>query len=278
MKDIKIALIIFKSEKDKKKNLEKMALIAKNAKNKGADIVCFPELNITGYSLDERIKKEAESIPGFSSDVVLKIAQKEKIVILAGMPETISEKISKKDEKIFISQICADPDKKEIGVYRKIHISPFEKKIFSHGDKIEVFETKNVKFGIQLCYDAHFPELSSAMTHKGAELIFIPHASPMKTPEEKLSSWMRHMPARAYDNSVFIAACNLTGEYKKDMIFPGVVLALNPEGKIIAKKTEYNKEDMLLCTLKASDINEIKKSKIKYFFPNRREEIYYEKT
>ncbi len=270
MIDTKIELVIFKSEKEKRKNLDKMAFIVKKAKNAGANIICFPELNMTGYCLNEAIKKEAENIPGFLSDTLYDMAKKENIIILAGMPEKDEE------DRIFISHICADPDKNEIGVYRKTHISPFEKKIFSRGDKIKIFESKYIKFGIQLCYDAHFPELSSAMTEMGAELIFIPHASPMKTPEEKLDSWMRHLTARAYDNSVFIAACNLFGEYKKNIFFPGVGLILNPDGKIIMTKTE-NKENVLLCELKETDIKKIRESEIRFFFPNRRKELYYEK-
>ncbi len=69
--------------------------------------------------------------------------------------------------------------------------------------------------GIQLCYDAHFPELSTRMAVNGADIIFMPHASPRGTPSQKLTSWLRHLTARAFDNGVFIVACNQNGDNQK---------------------------------------------------------------
>mmetsp|Transcript_19054 Transcript_19054/g.8859 ORF Transcript_19054/g.8859 Transcript_19054/m.8859 type:complete len:271 (-) Transcript_19054:797-1609(-) len=267
MKDIRIALVIFESTSQKESNLDNMALRVKSAKKEKVDIICFPELNMTGYSVVSRIKYVAELIPNTLSEKLLQMAKDEDIVILAGMAEKAQ------NGKIFASHLVADPDKSKVSIYRKLHIAPPENHVLSQGDKVKIFEARGIKFGIQLCYDVHFPELSSCMAMMGAELIFIPHASPRGTVVDKFNSWMRHLPARAFDNSLFIAACNQTGIYKKGMNFPGIALVIDPSGKVVAKDISNN-EGMLICDLKSENLYDVRKNRMRFFLPNRRPELY----
>jgi len=267
MKDVRIALVVSNSPVNKiSYNLEGMVKWIKSSKNQGAAIVCFPEMNISGYSNHQDINLAAEPIPGPVSRYLLNLAQCEKMVILAGMVE--------RDEKdrLFASHLVIKPDG-FVGVYRKLHISPPERTVLTPGNKIPLFHAEGVNFGIQLCYDAHFPELSTRMALKGADLIFIPHASPRGTPEEKYRSWMRHLPARAFDNSLFIVACNQTGENEKGLRFPGIAVIIGPSGEVIQKDLS-GKEGLLLANLKAEDLNRVRRHRMRYFIPNRRPDLY----
>lgn len=267
MEDIRIAAIIFRSVSGNvRRNLDAMVHWITVAKNKGAHIICFPELNITGYSNLKEIKNAAEPVPGAITRDLSNISESRKIVILAGIVE--------KDEKghVFSSHLVIKPDG-FVGVYRKLHIAPPEQAIFTPGDTIPLFDAKGVKFGIQLCYDAHFPELSTLMAIKGADLIFMPHASPRGTPEEKYRSWMRHLTARAFDNGLFIVACNQTGENEKGLCFPGIAVIIGPSGNVI-KKILSNKERLVLADLKSNDLDQVRKHRMRYFLPHRRPELY----
>lgn len=267
MQDIRIAAVIFNSVAGHvRRNIDAMVHWTKKSKNQGADVICFPELNITGYSNLKEIKNVAEPVPGPTTQDLSSLAKSEKIVILAGMVE--------KDDKgrIFSSHLVIKPDG-FVGVYRKLHIAPPEKKIFTPGDTIPLFDTGGVKFGIQLCYDAHFPELSTRMAVDGADVIFMPHASPRGTPFQKLDSWMRHLTARAFDNGVFIVACNQVGENQIGLEFPGLAVAIGPSGNILKDKTT-DREAMLVTDLKAKDLSEVRNHRMRYFLPNRRPDIY----
>jgi N-carbamoylputrescine amidase len=121
-----------------------------------------------------------------------------------------------------------------LGVYRKLHIAPPEKNAFDAGEGFQVFEAAGTRFGIQLCYDAHFPEFSTRMALGGADVIFMPHASPRGTPEEKRDSWMRHLPARVFDNGVFVVACNQADDNGAGLTFPGLAVVIGPDGRVIA--------------------------------------------
>lgn len=267
MKDIRVAVAIFNSPVNKTGyNIDRMARWIKEAKRKGAEIICFPEMNVTGYCLHKDINKIAESVSGRATQDLLRLAGEEKIVILAGMAE--------KDVtgRIFASHLVITPDSVS-GIYRKLHIAPPESAFFTPGSKIPLFETIGVKFGIQLCYDAHFPGLSEYMAINGAELIFIPHASPRGTPDKKFISWMRHLPARAYDNSLFIIACNQTGENGKGLTFPGVSVIIGPSGKIIKKRIS-SREGIMVGDLKADDLARVRNNRMHFFLPNRRTDLY----
>ena len=77
-------------------------------------------------------------------------------------------------------------------LYRKIHLAPQENGDCEAGNRIRVFEAAGIRFGIQLCYDAHFPELSTAMALEEADVIFIPPClSQGNPPGRKFDSWMR---------------------------------------------------------------------------------------
>lgn len=267
MKDIRIAAVIMNSPVAKsRQNLDKMTGWIKAAKKQGASLICFPEMNITGYSIHEEIIQTAESIPGSITQNLSQLAEKEKMIILAGMAE------KDREGRIFASHLVIDSDG-IIGVYRKLHIAPPERSIFTPGDRVPLFNKPGVKFGIQLCYDAHFPELSTHMALKGAELIFMPHASPRGAPEEKFNSWMRHLTARAFDNGLFIVACNQTGENEKGLSFPGIAVIIGPTGEVMEKNLN-GKEEMIVAELKAHDLIRVRKHEMRFFLPNRRPDVY----
>ena len=267
MNDIRIAAVIFNSGVNQvRENLDRMVLWISQAKNQGAQLICFPELNVTGYSTKPEIKRCAESIPGPISERLLQLAHENQIVVLAGMVEKYE------NGRIFASHLVVTPEVIS-GVYRKIHIAPPERDMFSPGDSVPLFEVKGVKFGIQLCYDAHFPELSTRMAVEGADIIFMPHASPRGTPTEKFNSWMRHLTARAYDNSVFIVACNQNGVNQNGLDFPGLVVVVGPSGMILDKDTN-GCEGMLLADLKSDDLTAVREHRMRYFLPNRRPDLY----
>jgi len=267
MKDTRIAAVVSNSFFDETAtNLERMERWVNKAVKKKATIVCFPEMCISGYYINQDIRQISETIPGPSTDFICDLARKKNITILAGLAEADST------EKVFISHVVIKPDG-IAGVYRKTHPGPTEKYFVASGNNLPLFKAAGITFGIQLCYDAHFPELSTMMALNGADAVFLPHASPRTLPEQKFQSWMRHLPARAYDNGLFIIACNQCGENGKGLMFPGVGIVIGPSGEILQSYTGDD-EYMIIADLKSDVLNDVRNHKMKYFLPNRRPEIY----
>ncbi len=266
MNSVRIAAVIFNSPRGKGcANLARMEPWAEAARRAGAAIVCFPELNITGYGVDGAMPTVAEPIPGAVTEELGAMARRQGIVILAGLAEKAS------GGRIFASHLSVTPQGGQ-GVYRKLHIAPPEAGVFTAGGRIGLFEAAGIRFGLQLCYDAHFPDLSTRMALEGAEVIFMPHASPRGTPDEKLSSWMRHLPARAFDNGVFVVACNQGGGNGAGLTFPGAALAIGPDGRVLSRHTS-NGEAMMLADLNGEEIEAVRRHPMRYFLTRRRPDL-----
>ena len=267
MRDIRIATVVLPSSISQlQANIDRMDHWLAAAKDQGAEIVCFPEMNLSGYAPTAFRKKAAISVPGPITEHLFQKARDTDMVILAGLAEKSA------GGEIYATHLAVCPDGR-LESYRKIHIAPPEKKIFAAGCQLTVFKTKSVRIGIQLCYDAHFPELATQMALKGADVIFMPHASPRGTPVEKFNSWCRHLTARAYDNGLFIAACNQSGTNERGLSFPGVALVIGPAGDVIAKRLD-GLEGLLVTELKVKALNRVREHRMRYFLPNRRPDVY----
>jgi N-carbamoylputrescine amidase len=236
------------------------------AKKAGADLVCFPELNLTGYSNRREIVDHAISADGPEIDVLIRLAKEQGIVMLVGFVEMGT------NERLYASHVVITPQGRT-GIYRKLHLAPPESDYFSPGESLPVFQWSGIRFGIQLCYDAHFPDLSTRMAEAGADMIFIPHASPRGQAADKHQSWMRHLPARAFDNGFFVVACNQIGDNQNGLTFPGNAVIFSPSGEIIDTHLS-DKPGLLVANLTSDQIEHVRGHRMRYFFPNRRPGIY----
>jgi N-carbamoylputrescine amidase len=267
MRSVRVAAVIFNSPRNHtRENLERMGGWVAEAEREGAQVVCFPELNITGYGVDHGMRASAKSLPGEIGHHLCAIAERHQMVILAGLAEKTEE------GRIFATHLVTGPQGR-VGVYRKVHIAPPEKNTFDAGLGAPVFEAAGIRFGIQLCYDAHFPEFATRMALDGAEVIFMPHASPRGTPREKHDSWMRHLPARAFDNGVFVVACNQAGDNGAGLTFPGLAVVIGPDGRVVAAVTD-GQEGLLIAELDARLLSAVRRHPMRYFLPNRRPDMY----
>ena len=70
-----------------------------------------------------------------------------------------------------------------------------------------VVAVENVRVGVQLCWEAHIPDVTGVLRGKGAQLVLMPHAGGPGG-ARRLESWARYLPARALDNGLYVAACN----------------------------------------------------------------------
>jgi N-carbamoylputrescine amidase len=104
-------------------------------------------------------------------------------------------------------------------------------------------------------------------------VIFMPHASPRGTPAEKRDSWLRHLPARAFDNGVFVVACNQAGDNRTGLTFPGVAVVIGPDGRVVASDAG-GREGLLVADLHAGQLAAVRSHPMRYFLPHRRPDIY----
>jgi predicted amidohydrolase len=269
VRDVKVAAICMRSEIGcAKANLERIQALVQTASGKGAEIICLPELCVTGYSLGDPMAVYGSLSPGDAIQWLDRMARGSGRIVLAGLVESADR------GRPYISQLVHGADGL-LGTYRKTHLSPPESSRYRPGAALPVFRAGALVFGVQLCYEAHFPEISTVMALKGADILFLPHASPRGEPTEKLDSWMRHLTGRAFDNGVFVVACNQVGQNREKLAFPGVAVIIGPDGRVM-ESYAGDEEKVLYAELRAEDLLRVRDHRMRYFLSRRRPELYGE--
>lgn len=271
--DIRIGLASFETRVgETDSNLSRITHWAEEGAKQGVQILCFPECSLHGYSPQDALDI-GETMDSRPVQRIKECAQDLKMVLLVGMVE-------QKDhgKRPYISHLIAYPDR-DAEVYRKVHLGRSERAFFSAGEDFPIFEALGVKFAIGICWDWHFPELSAIYSLKGAEVLFAPHASPVVAGDRK-EIWLKYLGARAYDNSVYLAACNVVGSNGKGKQYSGGALVIGPKGEVEAEAF-HGTEELLVHTLSAEPINRLRtvdrvSMRDSFFLADRRKELYRE--
>jgi predicted amidohydrolase len=235
---------------DKDFNIKKIERYVKQAKEKRANLIVFPELALTGYTCRDLVYELAEPIPGPSVHLLEGIARKEKMHIVLGM----LERSSKTKAALYNTAVLIGP-KGFIGKYQKIHLpthSVFEeKRYFRWGYRTPVFDTSLGKLGLIICYDVFFPEITRLLRLKGAQLVICISASP----SVRRGFFEVLTKARALENTMFLAYVNLVG-IEDGLQFWGGSRMIGPSGRILAQ-AKYDEEDMVVTNIDYSDMDRI---------------------
>ena len=235
---------------DKAENTGKIEKNVTYAKTQGAELVIFPELSLTGYTLRDQVYELAETIPGPSTSILEEMAEKANVHIVVGMPE-LSEKTQ---STIYNTAVLVGPSG-FIGKYRKMYLpthSVFEeKRYFRPGYQTAAFDTKLGKIGLTICYDVFFPEVSRLTRLKGAQLIVCISASPAV----RRAFFETLTAARAIENTAFLAYVNLVG-IEDGLQFWGGSRLIGPNGKTIVK-AKCDKEDLVIGEVDYADIKPV---------------------
>jgi len=232
---------------DKEYNIDLIEKRIEQAKERGANLVIFPELALTGYVIRDILYELAEPIPGPSIRYFEEIAEKENIYVILGM----LERSEKARAVLYNTAVLLGPDGL-IGKYRKMHLphhSVFEeKRYFRPGYQAPIFNTKIGKLGLIVCYDVFFPETTRLLRLEGAQFIICISASPAIRQKffEVLTA------ARAIENTVFMAYVNLAGS-GNDLKFWGGSRIIAPNGDIILQ-AKYNEEDLVVGKINYADL------------------------
>jgi len=249
LKEINVALAQISCRVgDKEHNLNVMKENIRQAKQKEANLVIFPELALTGYMCRDLVYELAEPVPrGPYICQLEEVAKKESIHVIFGM----LERSEKAHATLYNTAVLVGPSG-FIGKYRKTHLpthSVFEeKRYFRLGYQAPVFETDIGRLGLIICYDVFFPEITRLLRLKGSQLIACISASPAMRREffETLTV------ARAIENTVYLAYVNLVG-VENGLQFWGGSRIVAPNGKIISQ-AKYDEEDLVTGTIDYADL------------------------
>lgn len=235
---------------DVKHNVNKAVKYIKEAAEKGANIVCLPELFTTGYNLEilkDRIVELGLEYYDFIMEELSKAAKENKVYVIGGFGE-------KRDLEgiLYNSAVLFDDNGEVVGSFAKSHLWALERFYFREGNEYPVFETKYGKIGIMICYDAGFPESCRSLCLNGAEIVFIPSA--WRIQDEDM--WDLNNSQRALENILFTVGVNRVGMEENLHLF-GKSKICNPRGTIIAELPK-DKESIVVKSIDLEDIDKFR--------------------
>lgn len=227
------------------------------------DLICFPELSVSGHFCHPASWKDSEPLDGPSVTQFRKWASEFDIVISAGIAERIGS-------AAYNAQVLVGP-KGLIGRQHKIHPSRDEYFYYRGASELSVFDIGKAKVGICICYDVMHPEVSRVLAIKGAEVILFPHAArcgSWKEVGKRQAAVVREnqdlmrmlISARCYDSVAFGVYNNQSGNavpHRKEpvAVHAGGILLYAPSGKLIAesKTRRIGVEEMVIADFKSVD-------------------------
>src|SRR5205807_6299100 len=213
------------------------------AREQGVDIVCFPELVITGYPPEDLVLK-----PSFVRDNLAKLD------LIARETRGISAVVGFVDQAGDIFNAAAFLRDGEVkAIYHKVFLPNYgvfdEKRYFEPGHRCPIVELDGVRIGLSVCEDCWFPSGPMAWeAHHGAEVLININGSPYhygkRAPREAM------IAGRAADYGAFLAWVNTVGG-QDELVFDGNSVVFDPHGRLLAHAASFV-EELLVCDVDTS--------------------------
>ena len=259
---------------DKARNLKRFVELIEEAAGQGADVLVLPEVGLQGYAdfglglgskaaaeQKQYYFREAETIPGPATERVMELARRHGMLVQIGLAERALH-----GNAIYNSTALVGPEG-VIGVYRKLH-NTFEFPYFSPGEETPVFRTPCGTLSSVICYDLAFPELLRTYAVKGADVVLMSTAWPMKGHDRPTDyhGWAMDLAAQsnAFFNQFWLVVSNHCEKeaYSAKVDYYGGSQIVDPTGRVVA----YLGEEEGLVVHRADLQDAILKSRTEAFF------------
>lgn len=223
----------------------------------GADVVVFPELTLTAYSMNVALAEpeECSSSVGFFLDS----ARRHAVHVAFG--------VMLASERGVHNALCvAGPQGQLLARYDKAHPFSFagEDKVFTPGDTPCILEILGTRVGLAICYDLRFPEWYRLMS--GADVVI----TIANWPQKRVKHWAALLCARSIENQQFMVGVNRTGQDGLGLDYAASSAVFSPDGEKLAPCVQANDIEIYSC-----DISEVQVCRSSFPVLNDRRDSRY---
>jgi omega-amidase len=248
---------------DLKANLGKVREFSALAKQSGAELVVFPEMIDTGYSMPA-IQKHAKPWADGAVPELQQIAKNLSIAIISGVSE-------REGKSIYNSQVFIDGTGKIVAKYRKTHLvsaAPLEERnTFTPGDEFISSAVAEMRLGLSICYDLRFPEMCRTLAVEHKVNVFINSSA---WPFPRLEHLRILALARAIENQSYLILANRVGT-DDGVTFCGTSAIIDPYGTIVAAASA-DREELIHADI-SKEVVDLVRSRMAVF-AHRRTDLY----
>jgi omega-amidase len=235
---------------DPEANLSKVHDFSWRAKAAGAELIVFPEMTDTGYSMPVIQKHAGHWKTGFVPGLQ-QIATNVSIRIVSGVSE-------RDGSSIYNSQVLIAANGHIVARYRKTHlyaVAPVEEQTcFAPGDAFTSFNLDELRFGFSICYDLRFPEMyRKLITEHNVDALAVSSAWPFP----RVEHWRVLTQARAIENQAYVIASNRVGK-DDELWFCGNSVIIDPRGVVIAAASA-DREELIQADVSKKLVDSVRK-------------------
>ena len=234
-------------------NSEKIIKKISEAKSKECDIICFPELSVTGYPPEDLVLSD-KFIENNKKAVNQIINHTKNITAIVGFID--KDKFGTYNAAAIISR------KKLLAIYRKNKLPNYgvfdEKRYFTRGKELVVLNNKDIKIGISICEDIWDDfEICKLQSKLNCNLLLNINGSPYDLNKKELRK--THLSKVAKECNSHLIYINSVGG-QDELIFDGSSMVINNKGKIISYLPSFQEKDEIIDLEISKKINNIEKS------------------
>lgn len=232
---MKLALCQMQPCESVQENLLQSLRSVREAAGNGADLILFPEVQLTPFFPQYPGQDASYHAVTLDSDTVREF---QRVCCECGIM-AVPNLYLLENGKCYDASILIGADGNILGLQKMVHIAQapqfFEQDYYTPSDDgFKVFETPFGKIGIVVCFDRHYPESIRTEALMGADLILIPTVNTKAEPSE-LFEW--EVRVQAFQNSVAVAMCNRVGR-EGEMDFSGESIVTDANGSLVAKSDD----------------------------------------
>ena len=239
---MKVAVAQFRSKLgDFEENLKKTLEFCKEAKERGAKVCVFPELNLTGYNVWDITFEVAVNLSSPKLSPLIEASRE--IDIVVGLVE-------ESPEHIFYNSALYISRGKILHVHRKVYLPTYgmfdEGRFFGRGRRVEAFESCLGRSSILICEDLWHMSTVYLTFIQGTSYIFALSSSPGRGYREEgmfgnAEVWMNMGEFYARMTGSYFIYSNRVG-CEDGFVFSGKSFIANPYGEIIAEASPFDEE------------------------------------
>lgn len=195
-----------------------------------SDLIVFPELCLTAYPPEDLLLRD-DFIHGVESQLSRIKARTREVeaMLVVGHPLRINSRLYNAASILHRGELLAVYKKRLLPNYNVFD----EKRYFTPGDQVLVFQVGGASLGLIICEDVWEPDPVRETVAAGAELIVVINASPFHHSKaiEREDEIVR---ARARENGVPIIYVNLVGG-QDELVFDGASHVVDRVGQTVAR-------------------------------------------